>query len=481
MKIKFSKITMCAAASLAMASAAFNASAVSPENMDRGRAIAAQVYVRYADDKADYLDGKKPQTVAEIQNLIQQHGSDKDQTLLSQFLNVSIPSESEYSSWDKDRFVQYWSSDFFNNAGGQLDGANFQIRASRIKNRLNTMDVAAPSAAAQPEAPEQPESDELYTPNQQNTTVSDTTKVVEDVTTQEEKKGGSNTWLYVVLLIVLIAFVIWLVAYALRNTKSDKEEQQPRRPQQPRTPDREAASRAYQEPRAYAEPRQTPQTPVYGPRAEAPRADREAEEQRRLLDDARTREARERDRADKLAERVGALEYEIARLKEATLRQQPAQGRRESVSPFEEVVPAAAPGTRAAADASSYSLPDETSAPIPPRGDAARPESSKRVIYLGRANRDKVFVRADKQFTPGKSIYRLVTTNNITGSFIVDTDPSVAQGIAADPAIALYGACEIATTRGAAGFTRVVTDNAGTAIFEDGRWKVMRPAAVHLE
>ena len=197
------------------------------------------------------------------------------------------------------------------------------------------------------------------------------------MTTQEEKKGGSNTWLYVVLLIVLIAFVIWLVAYALRNTKSDKKEQQPRRPQQPRTPDREAASRAYQEPRAYAEPRQTPQTRVYGPRAEAPRADREAEELRRLLDDARTREARERDRADKLAERVGALEYEIARLKEATLRQQPAQGRRESVSPFEEVVPAAAPGTRAAADASSYSLPDETSAPIPPRGDAARPTATR--------------------------------------------------------------------------------------------------------
>lgn len=482
---RLKRLNIIAIASIALLGAtAAPASAATDKEMDRARAVAAQVYLRYTNDKSDYLDGFKPQSVSELRAKVSGHS--EDEANLQKFL--SAPVSNDYAGWGKEELVKYWSSDFFSGAG--LSDKAADTRNRRIQARLNTMDVTPPSAQPeeQPSQQEQPsenlnpEMTEISAPTPVDVTapVTDTTKVEETETVTETDKGSSNLWIYIVLLIVLIGVVIALVVYALKSMRNqnggqpqvkdaDDYERDSYQPAPAPTPTRQRSS-------SYAPESDSRYTRVIAAK------DDEIDTLRRDLDDSRAH-------SEQLAARLGALQLEVQRLTEEnaalkgrqmppTVVPAPAPGaprgyNLERETPIAPVTPAAAPAPAPAPRQPRYSAADE---PVRPA-----PRSNERVVFLGRVNRDNVFVRADKQLVNGKTIYRLVTTNGVTGSFYVEPDPVIMGWVSLDPETALGGGCSIVNPARLNSFSRVVTDAAGTAIFEDGCWKVLRAATVRLE
>ena len=104
-----------------------------------------------------------------------------------------------------------------------------------------------------------------------------------------------------------------------------------------------------------------------------------------------------------------------------------------------------------------------------------------RTIYLGRANAKQIFIRADRTLNTGNSIFRLDTSDGLAGTFKVVNDPSVIELVRQHPAEMLSAACVGPNLANTDGLETIVTDSAGTAIFEGGRWIVMRKAKIHYE
>jgi hypothetical protein len=113
------------------------------------------------------------------------------------------------------------------------------------------------------------------------------------------------------------------------------------------------------------------------------------------------------------------------------------------------------------------------------RANAAPPRRPARKIYLGRANSAGMFVRAEKELNPDQSVFRLVSTDGITGTFSVVTDIEVQDRILEDPQAALEYAC-VCDDYDTVDRTEINTDRNGTAVFESGRWRVLRKAHISL-
>ncbi len=479
---RLKRLNIIAIAALTLLGAtALPASAATDKEMDRARAVAAQVYLRYTNDKSDYLDGFKPQSVADIRAKVSGHS--EDEANLQKFL--AAPVSNDYPNWGKEELVRYWSSDFFSGSG--LSDKAADTRNRRIQARLNTMDVTPPSAQPDPsEQSQQEQPSENMNPNMTEITAPtpvdvtapavDTTKVEETETITETDKGSSNLWIYIVLLIVLIGVVIALVVYALKSMRGQNAEPQPKK------------TDAYERDSYRPEPAPAPARQRGGYESDGDgryarviaAKDDEIDSLRRELEDSRAH-------SEQLAARLGALQLEVQRLTEEntamksqqmppTVIPAPAPGaprgyNLERETPIAPVTPAPAPMTHPR-------QPRYTDEPAQPR---TAPRGNERVVFLGRVNRDNVFVRADKQLVSGKTIYRLVTTNGVTGSFYVEPDPVIMGWVSLDPETALAGGCSIVNPTRIDSFSRIVTDAAGTAIFEDGCWKVLRAATVRLE
>lgn len=432
---------------------------VTQEEMEHARAVAACVYIRYVDDGSGYLDGFRPKSMADVREKVKGH--EKDESLLQEFMGA--PVANDFDQWDKEKFVNYWSGEFFRNSG--LSDRNSSMRNDRIRARVSTMDVTAPAPkeeereeipqAEQPQQPQQPAepSDVTNVP----IATGDSAMVQSDSRQDSEsaKTGGTN-WTLIILLVVLLAVVIALVAYGVKVMKGgnpqNNGDSQPSPQPQPRQPESQ---------QAYAAQNAT----VY------PAQDSVNEMLRRQLAESRRNESSVREHNKILSDRVRSLEGEVSLL------------RREMEELREQ-----ANSTQILEPADTVTVVEEpVVVPEPlPRQPLVEPEriveeQPRQRIYLGRANRQRIFLRADRQFVPGKSIYRLTTGNELTGSFVVDSNPSIVAWVSLDPMTALAGACEVPTFAVPGGLKRIVTDSPGTAIFEDGCWKVLRPAAVHLE
>ena len=103
---------------------------------------------------------------------------------------------------------------------------------------------------------------------------------------------------------------------------------------------------------------------------------------------------------------------------------------------------------------------------------------SRRSIYLGRVNSRGIFIRADRSFDPAHDIYCLETADGLTGSFFVVADPTLAEMALLTPMETLGGGCEIDNAADADTSSSVITEMRGTALFEDGCWRVGRKARV---
>ena len=454
--------------------------AVTDKEMEQARVIATQTYLRYANDGSGYLDKLHPSTLAELEKNLKP----KEKENIKAFKAIPVPSG--YQSWDKQKLVDYWSNTAFSNAGLSAKG---KIGKNPTRKKLNNMKVAAPAPAATPAAtpaaaapttqsgsqaaapaqasPKTPEATPAAKPAQVEATPADAeanldsaradideARVLAEAALDEDdpqiQKENSNTWIYVVILCILVGVVVALVVFASNVMKKNAS------PAKWNEADAEEVNLLTKK---------------------LKEADKEIEDLER--------------QNSQLRKKVEALTAEIGRLKAP---RQP----RDSQQPPIQGIPYPKPVNNPTPEPQPLQQSQQSSAmhaseprqvqqpasaneqqPTAQRNVSAQP--STRTIYLGRANAKKIFIRADRTFNPGNSVFRLDTTDGLAGTFKVVSDPSVIEKVAEFPAEMLSAACVGPELDKTDGLTAIVTDSAGTAIFEGGCWKVMRKAKIHYE
>ena len=415
-----------------MLGASLSAFAVSDAEMDQARAIAAKWYLRYINNGSDYLDNINPTSMSDLEGQLKK----AEQENIKKF--KAAPTPANYASWNKEDLVNYWGVTFFKESkaldpkGQNNDWIKSKV-TNAVKNNVKVAAVTAPVAeisaagpAAEPNTVVVEEVAVVETPEAAETNLaSENLSKQADQATEPaapaEKKRSSGTWVYVMILCILVAVVIALAVYASKTMKSQNAQ----------------GSARQGDGRADGDD-------AYAPRAEERRAP--------LADDTRMRE--------KFAETLAAKSEEIRNLNR-------------KISELE---------------ALNASLTEENrrlkaeSAPSPGRRPAEEREATRpRSIYLGRANARGLFVRADRHAVEGQSIYRLSTADGITGTYTIIDNPIVEEQILADPGKWAAGGCVAKDIFDTEGRERVVMETPGTAVFEDGAWRVDRKARIRYE
>lgn len=479
--------------------------AVTDREMEQARTITAKAYLRYANNGSGYLDDISVSSMSELTSKLKA----KEKENLKAFNNVKVPSD--YAGWDKQKLLEYWGTTFFTSPG--LDPSGKGAR-TRVRNQIGKMNIAAPAkeekapapasrtqtapaAAATPAtpAPAQPSAPVTLTENPEAATpvanesvpeapVETLETVVPEARTEtediEEPREQSHTWVYVLVLAILVGVVIWLVVYAANMMKrqsasSDSESDSDEYEEEPR----EAPAR-----RRIA-PASTPE-PVYIPPVKRTEDMRRVEETDRSENESlrirlRAEESRnadlslelEREKRDKirLEDRMAQLRDENNRLLER-LR----EAERQLARPEEPVRQPQVTDTVAVRQ-----TPHDVTPQPPVRQQPVPQPPVNRVIYLGRANRRGIFVRADRRLSPGNTIYRLDTSDGLVGTFHVVDTPEVVDLAITSPVEFLAHGCTGEDFEDTAGVTHIVTESAGTAIFENSYWKVLRKSRVRYE
>lgn len=397
-----------------------SASAVTDREMEEARTITAITYLRYANDASGYLDEHHPKTMSELKNILKE----KEKENLKAFNAVPVPKD--YASWDKEKLVAYWSGTFFNSPGLSAKG---KIGKSRVRGRLNNMQVAAPAPEKPVEAAPAPVKPDSVAPAEAPAEpasavnpVNETPKTQEEVDSllalseadagldpESREKRSSGTWYYVVILIILVIAVIALVVFASKILKKSAEESA-------NVPAERTNGRSLAERAENADMREKFSATLAQKNEEIRRLNRE---------------------------------LEAAREESSSLRAQLDKAGRE-------IAPVSAP----------------LSAPA---------VSDARCIYLGRVNNRGLFVRADRRLNHEASVYRLDTEDGVSGSFRVLTEPDIDDRLLADPVHWLGGGCLATDLEDTDGYSEVRTLSSGTAIFQDGAWKVIRKANIRYE
>ncbi len=425
---------------------ALPAMAVTDKEMDEARAIAAKAYLRYANDGSGYLDDVKAKSMSELTGKLK----DKEKENLKAFNRVKVPSD--YASWDKAKLVEYWGTTFFTSPELSEKGKGARLR---VKKQINAMSVSAPAPEAADPAPvAAPEAqpvaaDTAALPSadgvaaEEEDILADQKAIMKDAdesaaTPREE----SHTWVYVLILAILIGVVIWLVVFAAKLMKKQPEG----------TPESMAADNEELRDKA---------------RKAISRKNEELEAMRVRMEEAERNEAELSRKAEalkaenrQLLEQSESLRLENARLKGEARAAQASQAARAAAQP-------------------RTPQPQPSPAPAPqPRRETA---PILKVLYLGRVNSRGIFVRADRRVSPGNTVYRLDTNDGLVGTFRVVDVPEVVDTALANPEQYLRGGCNAEDFTEAAGAENIITENAGTAIFENGYWKVLRKSDIRFE
>ena len=85
--------------------------AVTDNEMEQARTIAAQAYLRYANNGSGYLDEVKATNLADLQKELKA----KEKENIKAFLAIPVPKD--YAQWDKAKLAEYWSVTALNNPG----------------------------------------------------------------------------------------------------------------------------------------------------------------------------------------------------------------------------------------------------------------------------------------------------------------------------------------------------------------------------
>lgn len=427
---------------------ALPAMAVTDKEMDEARAIAAKAYLRYANDGSGYLDDVKAKSMSELTGKLKE----KEKENLKAFNRVKVPSD--YASWDKAKLVEYWGTTFFTSPELSEKGKGAR---QRVKKQINAMSVSAPApeaaAPAPAPAPEtQPAAaDTAAIPSadavaaEEQDILADQKAIMEDADeSAAAPREESHTWVYVLVLAILIGVVIWLVVFAAKLMKKQPDG----------TPESMAADNEELRDKA---------------RKAISRKNEELEAMRVRMEEAERSEA-------ELSRKVEALKAENRQLLEQSesLRLENTRLKGEARAAQ------TAQTTRAAAQPRT---PQPAPAPTPQPAPQPRRETAPilKVLYLGRVNSRGIFVRADRRVSPGNTVYRLDTNDGLVGTFRVVDVPEVVDTALANPEQYLRGGCNAEDFTEAAGAENIITENAGTAIFENGYWKVLRKSDIRFE
>lgn len=447
---------------------ALTASAVTQKEMEQARTITAFWYLRYANNGAGYMeDSKMPVTMAELEKILKE----TERNNLKAFKAVNVPSD--YSGWDKGKLVAYWGDTFFSSPGLSAQG---KVAKSRVKNKLNAMTVAAPAAAAAPEKPaeqaatpaapektpeaaaptapadaapaaELPSATDIVAEAEKADSTALAIEQTEEEAAPRRKSSSGGTWIYIVALVVLVGVVVWLVIFASKTMQEGNKEKADN-------------DRVPREPDPSVVPMARMSKPVVAAEPEV-----DASELR-----ARDREIKGlREECMRLGEENGRLQSD---LNEARRELEALRGRLRAASAVTAV--ASAPSQRAEKPARQH---EEAAAVVKPR--QAEPEA--REIYLGRVNPKGLFVRADKRPVPDKSVFVLTTTDGYTGTFRVLQIAEVIERCLDNPDHYLAGGCSAPDILATEDAEQIRTLQAGTAIFEDGCWSMVRKSKIVYE
>lgn len=436
-----------------VAIAATPSMAVTEKEMEEARANAAKIYLRWSNNASGYLDEINVKSMSDLNANLKP----KEKENIKAFNAVKTPSD--YASWDKEKLAEYWAVTFLKSSGLNPDGTR-QGASSAIKSKIMSMTISAPSTASAPAVAATSQAEEQVVTSQaeaetptaqeavaeQEDILADQNAIQNDAAMAEESREpeSSNTWVYILVLAILVAVVIWLVVYAANLMKRQS--------------------------------------------ADAEITDGDAG---KIREQARAAIAKKDEEIKKLKERLQreegrnaelGLEMERIKLDNTRLQKQVEKMRGENRNSMKEPV-------RERHD--SFETHEHVSTPTPVSEERTKAKEEKtvkpenkeilKVIYLGRANRRGIFVRADRRINPGNTIYRLDTNDGMVGTFHVVDEPEVLETAFSNPAEYLSTGCTGEDLEDTIGVTRIVTESAGTAIFEQGYWKVLRKTKIRYE
>ncbi|MDE6296678.1 MAG: hypothetical protein K2L89_02435, partial [Muribaculaceae bacterium] len=209
--------------------------------MEKAKVMAAKHYLRWANNGSGYLDEINPSSMAELESKLKTQEKEN----LKAFNKVNIPSD--YASWDKERFVQFWGTTFFTSPALNADGKRAK---DKVKKLVSDIKVSAPSETKKEDTKaEEPKQEEPAADTKEeapaNTNITDEEAIVipepQEVVHNEEavvdstgmiqaeeesmalsnreEKAKSHTWIYVAILIILVILVVWLMVYAANMMK----------------------------------------------------------------------------------------------------------------------------------------------------------------------------------------------------------------------------------------------------------------------
>lgn len=398
-----------------------SAKAITPEEMEQAKTITALWYLRYANNGSDYLEKISPKTMSDLETKLKK----KEKENIKSFKAVEIPSD--YAEWDKDKMVDYWSNTFFKSAGLNSEGLKAK---SRVRKKLNNMQISSVTTETQKEGPanaNEPKSEiTADSPQNEMSVVSDSLSMSNTLQTsaieeefdlrQTENPGNSKSQNSSTSTYVVILIVLVIIVVILI---------------------------------------------VYAMRMMKQKQEPEQESENKEIQNDMVATCENNLVSQKNMEIVALQEeIEVLKMQLQLSQNKVAELRNELKNSIKK-------------DAMENTLTGNTNRrQMSPR--------TERVIYLARANNQGIFVRAESEYNSDNSIFRLKTSDGVSGSFSIIDNPQTVSRVLSSSKFYLANACVADDDFSTAGITTIVNHNVGTAIFENGRWIVTRKAKIEF-
>lgn len=391
---------------------------VTREEMEQARTITAQAFLRYMNNGSDYLDKLDPVKVSDLKNSLKT----KEKENIKIFESIEYPKIEVYSQWSKDDLLKYWGTDFWNDSRIPAHCKGARVR---VKSKIGAMNVGAEAIKSQETTATLAEADNAASEAQR---VLDSIKMADSIAFEAAILEASND-------MVQEDFA----SDSIAAEESAIEEEETVKSKSSPTLIYSlilivlvviiAALIVYAVKGIQKSGKQDVKRDKNDEIDSADEEDDDNHIYKETLD--------EKDRE------IASLKAEIDRLNNVILRMN------DRIS-----------------DAISEISPNQ------------RPT---RTIYLAYANSKNVFVRADSVYNEDYSIFKLVTSDGITGSFSVIDNPIAIKLALSLPISILKNSCQSEDMHHDNWCKQIITENAGTAIFENGRWIVKRKADINFQ
>lgn len=403
------------------------AAAVTEKEMEEAKAITAQAYLRYANDGSGYLDDFRATSMSELESKLKT----KEVENLKAFKTVKVPGD--YASWTKDKLVEFWSVTFFASPNLAEKGKGAR---TRVKQRISAMNVGAPAPAEapKPEAAATPTADEVTAAlaaedaaaaAADNAPEKNPEEIHEEILADQqaiaedaEQHEYKSEDSGTWIYVLVLVVLIGVVIWLVVFAANMMKRQSDQIPSDEKVAGGDGSARKENE----------------NLRKQYASVSKGLEEYKTAFEESQAENKRLRDENKRLREEIAGLKAAAAERPRAAAARQPQES--------------------------------------PARSN---------VMYLGRVNNRGLFVRADRKYTPGSSFYRLESRDGLVGTFHLVDAPEVTERALANPVEYLSGGCTAIDIEDTADAQIIVTENAGTALFEDGAWKVLRKSRIRFE